>query len=353
MSARAARVSMRLFLLGAGLMVTGCDGGGLLGGSEPSPIDAQIAHPNGAVLQVLSVSAAGERVEVAVRLLNGREREVTLNSGSENSYILADSGEKLMLVPPAGNPRLAVPGGQTMDGVLVFSGSLPRAERATLVLNENGSADNEYSASPRFQVVLPLDGAFGASGGTEASALSNMRPNAASSLRQAAAGGSTLGAGGQATSDLRAVEALRSELGATQTDRGTIVSLPGDVTFDFDKATIRAEARQTLDRLAALIQASPAGQIAIEGHTDAKGDDAYNKRLSEERAEAVQAYLVDKGIDAGRFRTIGLGELRPVAPNAQADGSDDEAGRQRNRRVEVVLPNGPAAAPAPGRQNGS
>ena len=69
------------------------------------------------------------------------------------------------------------------------------------------------------------------------------------------------------------------------------------------------------------------------------GDDAYNKRLSEQRAAAVKAYLATKGVPEGRVRTIGLGELRPTAPNAQPDGTDDEAGRQRNRRVEVILPN--------------
>lgn len=328
-------------LLG-GLLVGGCDGaGGLLGGSEGAPLDAQIAHPNGAVLQLVSVKAAGDRTLVNVRVLNGRDREITLNSGRENSYVLTDGGEKLFLVPPASNPTLAVPAGQTMDGALVFSGALPSSDRATLVLNESGSADGQYSSSPRFQIAMPLDGAFGSGGVAEASALSNMRPIPASSLRQANAAGSKLGSGAQATSNLRTAEALRSELGATQTDRGTVVSLPGDVTFDFDKATIRSSAQPTLDRLAQLVQASPAGQVMIEGHTDAKGDDDYNKRLSEERAEAVKVYLSGKNVDAGRLRTIGLGELRPVAPNAKTDGGDDEEGRQRNRRVEVVLPNAP------------
>lgn len=119
-----------------------------------------------------------------------------------------------------------------------------------------------------------------------------------------------------------------------------MVSLPGDVLFDFDKTDIRADAKPTLDRLAQLIAASPGGEISIEGHTDAKGDDAYNKRLSEGRAKAVQAYLIAAGVEAARLRTIGLGELRPTAPNAGPDGSDDPDGRQKNRRVEVVLPKG-------------
>lgn len=328
------------FLLGA-LLLSGCDG--MSGGSDGAPLHAQVVHPGGTVLQLLSIKAGKDRVLVGVRAMNARAREITLNSGRENSYILTDGGEKLLLMPSAGNPTLAIPSGQTMDGALVFAGALPRSGRATLVLNENGSADSAYTSSPRFQLALPVEGAHGGGAVAEASALSNMRPNAASSLRPAAATGSTLGSGAQATSNLQAVEALKSELGAVQTDRGTMVSLPGDVTFDFDKATIRDSAKGTLDRLAELIQAGAAGAITIEGHTDAKGDDDYNRRLSEDRADAVKVYLVGKGVDESRLRTIGLGEMRPVAPNAKPDGSDDEAGRQRNRRVEVLLPNaGPA-----------
>ncbi|MCW4461178.1 OmpA family protein [Sphingomonas sp. BT-65] len=110
---------------------------------------------------------------------------------------------------------------------------------------------------------------------------------------------------------------------------------------------IRADAQGTLDRLAQLIAAGGGGAITIEGHTDAKGDDAYNKKLSEARTEAVKTYLAGKGVEAARMRTIGLGELRPVAPNAKSDGSDDEACRQRNRRVEVILPKATGASPSP------
>ena len=134
---------------------------------------------------------------------------------------------------------------------------------------------------------------------------------------------------------------MRSELGATQTERGTVVALPGDVLFDFDKAAIRTDARPVLDKLAQLIAADPGSSIAIEGHTDSKGDDAYNLRLSERRAAAVRDYLKDvRSIPADRMDVKGLGEARPVAQNITPEGRDNEAGQQKNRRVEVVIGEG-------------
>jgi outer membrane protein OmpA-like peptidoglycan-associated protein len=134
------------------------------------------------------------------------------------------------------------------------------------------------------------------------------------------------------------VQALQSELQAQQTDRGTLVSLSGDVLFDFDKASLRPDALPMLDKVAALIDAQKPPSVSIEGHTDAKGDDDYNKRLSEQRAESVRTYLVERRqVAPDLLKAVGLGELRPVAPNATATGDDDPDGRQKNRRVEIVL----------------
>jgi outer membrane protein OmpA-like peptidoglycan-associated protein len=162
---------------------------------------------------------------------------------------------------------------------------------------------------------------------------------ATSSLTAAGGSASTLASTGAAgTSTLSPVDTLKSELQATETDRGTLVSLAGDVTFDFNKATIRADARPKLDKLADLIKAQNAGSVAIEGHTDSKGNDAYNQRLSEARATAVRDYLISvRTVDGTKLTIKGVGELKPVAPNMAPDGKDDEAGRARNRRVEVVL----------------
>lgn len=320
----------------------------LWGGGKPAPLDAQATHPNGVVLQATSIQAKPTQTVVGIRVANGRERETQLNlyGRSDRGYLLTDAGEKLPLVLPPGNKTLAVMGGRTADGQLVFAGELPRGDSVTLVLNDSQGRDGANTSHGRFELSLPLEDAFSDDGATlGASRLSGLRANPASTLRAATTGSSsTFGASGAGSSSLRTVEALKSELGAVETERGTVVSLEGDVTFDFDEASVRAAARGTLDQLVALIQGGPEGMISIEGHTDAKGDDDYNRRLSEARANAVRDYFTAAGIAASRLRTIGLGELRPVAPNINADGSDDEAGRQRNRRVEVILPKG--AAPA-------
>lgn len=139
---------------------------------------------------------------------------------------------------------------------------------------------------------------------------------------------------------LEATKRTLGELHARPGDDGAVVvDLPGDVLFDFDKSDLRADALPVLDRVVALLAAFPARSAVIGGHTDAKGGDAYNEALSQRRAESVRRYLAerDAAAHARRYDVHGYGERRPVAPNAHPDGSDDPAGRQKNRRVEIVL----------------
>ena len=124
----------------------------------------------------------------------------------------------------------------------------------------------------------------------------------------------------------------------TETEGGVQAELPSDVLFDFDSSTLRPEARTALAQLAQGIREREPRRVRIEGHTDAKGSDAYNEELSERRAEAVLRHLVEvETIDRALLRAQGLGESRPKVPNTHPDGSDDPEGRQRNRRVDVIL----------------
>jgi outer membrane protein OmpA-like peptidoglycan-associated protein len=109
-----------------------------------------------------------------------------------------------------------------------------------------------------------------------------------------------------------------------------------DFLFDFDRAEIRAEAAPALAELSQRI-ARADKTVLIEGHTDAKGTDSYNQGLSERRAVAVRTALVVGGLSQARLNVRGFGKTRPVAANQHPDGTDDPDGRQRNRRVEVVI----------------
>lgn len=134
-----------------------------------------------------------------------------------------------------------------------------------------------------------------------------------------------------------ALEAQLRDLQAKQTDRGLVLTL-GDVLFDSGQATLKPGAASTIDRLANFLDKSPDRSVAIEGHTDSMGSDAYNLSLSENRANSVKASLVAKGVRAERIVTVGKGEGVPVA------GNDNSAGRQQNRRVEIIVSNPPEIA---------
>jgi len=110
-----------------------------------------------------------------------------------------------------------------------------------------------------------------------------------------------------------------------------------DALFEFDKATLRADAEQTLAVLGPQIAQRGEHPILIEGHTDSIGTDAHNQRLSEQRAAAVRAWLAAHRFVPAATPIKGYGKTRPVAPNNNPDGSDNPAGRQKNRRVEVVI----------------
>lgn len=120
---------------------------------------------------------------------------------------------------------------------------------------------------------------------------------------------------------------------------GLRFSLGADVLFDFDRYELRPEAGPILRRLVEQVRERvPRARWQVEGHTDAKGSDAYNDRLSQHRAESVRRWLTrEGGVPAGDIVTVGFGERRPVAPNTHPDGRDNPEGRQLNRRVEILV----------------
>jgi outer membrane protein OmpA-like peptidoglycan-associated protein len=110
-----------------------------------------------------------------------------------------------------------------------------------------------------------------------------------------------------------------------------------NIFFDFDKATLRPLSNVEIKNLVSLLKANPNMKVEIAGHTDSKGDDVYNQKLSEERAQAVVDRLIASGISADQMKAKGYGKTMPAVANKKADGTDDPSGRQLNRRVELKI----------------
>ena len=135
-----------------------------------------------------------------------------------------------------------------------------------------------------------------------------------------------------ARQQLEHMQTMITDLEAEQTERGLVVTID-DVLFEVDRAELKPGARRQLSQLAQALREYPDTAVAIEGHTDSTGSDRYNQDLSERRAAAVRSYLASEGVSQQRLDTLGLGEHQPVASN------DTAAGRQQNRRVEVIIDN--------------
>jgi len=139
----------------------------------------------------------------------------------------------------------------------------------------------------------------------------------------------------------RLLAQLNQVLQTRDTARGLIVSMP-DVLFDFNKYTLKPEARERLAKISGIVLAYPDLKLDIEGHTDSIGSDDYNQTLSEKRADTVRGYLVSSGVVPDHVTAVGLGKSNPVADNNTA------AGRKLNRRVEMVVSGDVIGTQAPG-----
>ena len=145
------------------------------------------------------------------------------------------------------------------------------------------------------------------------------------------------------------LEQLRDEFGAQITALEGKLQFAMPIHFDFDNAEVRAADQAMLDRFASVVQEHYRGSyVTVEGFSDPAGNAEYNRRLSERRAEAVQDYLVQLGIQEDRLRTVGYGEARPVVPGAAAS----TPGAELNRRVVFVI-EGPVSEPLPGAPVGA
>ncbi len=137
------------------------------------------------------------------------------------------------------------------------------------------------------------------------------------------------------------VELFNAEgLVTEETDRGVVVFLP-EVFFEFGKYDLTPTALEKISVIATIVNDSRAldRKLAVEGHTDSIGDEYYNLNLSTQRAKTVEHELTSNEVSPERITTVGYGEKYPIAPNTNADGSDNPEGRKKNRRVEIIVEN--------------
>lgn len=274
--------------------------------------------PGGALATLVSVKRADQVVNVRLRLSAERGQSVSLLSPyfmfwnvflfdpvSKRKYPLVKDAEGIFQGQPL---QVRIDGG----------GFVPDWGKTTLVsFTFQAPPDTVQRADLLMRQFLPF----------EAVAIEGLGGAAAGGI---AAAGTTLGLEG-------ALKELKAEVTAAE----ITIDLAADVLFDFDKASIKKEAEPSLQNLATVLKANPGATVTIEGHTDAKGADAYNQTLSEQRAASVKQWLVANAqVNGATIATRGWGKAKPVTHNAKPDGSDDPEGRAKNRRVQIIVRKG-------------
>jgi len=131
-----------------------------------------------------------------------------------------------------------------------------------------------------------------------------------------------------------------NQVKVAKADKETVINLPAEVLFEFNKSDLQPNAGRLLERIAADLRKHNVRKLRVEGHTDSVGGDAYNQKLSEDRADAVKHWLTANGqLGDVTITAIGFGKNRPIAPNTTSDGKDNPDGRAKNRRVDIVVEN--------------
>jgi outer membrane protein OmpA-like peptidoglycan-associated protein len=220
--------------------------------------------------------------------------------------------------------------------------AVERMERAVERDNDADFGQLAYLAHRRIEIAREAAAAAEATARLEklADSRDEVRVDAAKARAQASEREAEQ-ARAEAVSALERARQLEADLNAKETERGLVLTMNEDVLFAFDRADLQPGAAQSLGEVARFLNEYPEQRIAVEGHTDSVGSSGYNDQLSRRRADAVAGFLRTHGVDPRRLEVAGFGETMPVSPN------DTEAGRQMNRRVEIILANPPTAVSTP------
>lgn len=271
------------------------------------------SNPDGVVATLVSARRADQALSIRLRLTPEKSATIKLGSYFEYKqvYLFDPAGKRLypMLKDTAGNWQGQPAPNSNIGGFLAnWTGT------TLMTLNFPAPPDSVKTVDLILPYFLPLEGVAveGAGGAAEGGI---------------AAAGASLG-----------LEGAMKDLGAKVTDTEIRIDLSADVLFDFDKADIKKEAESSVQKVATVLKAHPQARVAIEGHTDGKGADAYNQTLSEQRAAAIKQWLVTNAqVSGASITTRGWGKTKPVSHNTKPDGTDDPEGRAKNRRVEIIV----------------
>ncbi len=268
---------------------------------------------------VVSANRANGQLKVELRIANPGDKRIAPGNGRTVAY--AD----VYALDPVGKrsyPLLKDEAGEFIATPVADKSQGGRWFLSKIGPNSQTPVDLTFQAPP--DSVSTVDIVFPLFGPIENVAISGKAGAAASGIAVAGA-----------SSELQ--RALQ-DLNAQTTAQSVTIDLSADVLFDFNKWDLKPAAVPALEKLATVLKSYPAAQIAIEGYTDAIGNDAYNLALSQRRAETVKNWLITNAqVPGANLHTRGWGKAKPVAPNANPDGTDNPEGRAKNRRVEIVI----------------
>ncbi|QGS11778.1 OmpA family protein [Schaalia odontolytica] len=294
-----------------------CDGNVLISGSTVFGSDGSASTSTGNGVIINNGDGAGSIVEGPIT--------ITYGGDGSGSYVNSDTHVSLFILSDGGGTYSAGPVSVFIDSR--GYGNYSNSETDESIVN-NGDGSGNYSVGKTL-IYNNRDGSGSYSDGT---------------LSIINYGDGTALVNGVTITDAPRVEPLPAlgkfppvESLKPVESCGTVITLEDGVLFDFGKSDIRSDAAHTLSKLATVLNDAKVPAAHIYGHTDSISDEAFNLQLSQERADAVSAELKKDGVSAILDAT-GYGESKPVAPNENADGSDNPAGRALNRRVEIFIP---------------
>ena len=294
-----------------------CDGNVLISGSTVFGSDGSASTSTGNGVIINNGDGAGSIVEGPIT--------ITYGGDGSGSYVNSDTHVSLFILSDGGGTYSAGPVSVFIDSR--GYGNYSNSETDESIVN-NGDGSGNYSVGKTL-IYNNRDGSGSYSDGT---------------LSIINYGDGTALVNGVTITDAPRVEPLPAlgkfppvESLKPVESCGTVITLEDGVLFDFGKSDIRSDAAHTLSKLATVLNDAKVPAAHIYGHTDSISDEAFNLQLSQERADAVSTELKKDGVSAILDAT-GYGESKPVAPNENADGSDNPAGRALNRRVEIFIP---------------